>query len=470
MFNDYLELQKQEMIDNLMKIVSIPSISSTPTENMPFGKNVDDALEMVTNLAKSMGFKAKNLGTCAEIIFGSSKTKKAYIAGHIDVVPPGDGWTNSPYQLTIRDGKMFGRGVLDDKGPSIAALYALKAIKELGYKPKTQIRLILGGNEENGMSDLKDYIEKFGLPEQAITPDSSFPIINAEAGVLQGTFEAENVRETGEITLISMQGGNAFNSVPDICRAVLHIPQDKQSLIKPLLSSRSFKNTDFEYYFNGNSLFITIYGVAAHGSVPEKGENACLKTAKFISEILKETQSKNGYIELLEKYFTDDTDGKKLNIACSDEILGKLSVNVGICDYESGKTKKIAFDLRLPIKASAEDIEKKLQKTAENEGLIYKREDLLESTYIPEDSEFLQKLSKCYEEITGKKSKFIAARGATYAKCFKGRGVAFGPIDEENPEEGGNMHSADEYLSVKAFCDLAKIYALAIYELWVNND
>ena len=117
MFNDYIELQKQEMIDNLMKLVAIPSVAAAPNENAPFGKDVDKALSFVSSLAENMGFKAKNLKNCAEIIFGENKAEKVYIAGHIDIVPPGDGWTSSPFQLTIRDGKMFGRGVLDDKGP-----------------------------------------------------------------------------------------------------------------------------------------------------------------------------------------------------------------------------------------------------------------------------------------------------------------------------------------------------------------
>lgn len=470
MFNDYLDLQKQEMIDNLIKLVEIPSIASAPEENMPFGKNVDDALSMVASLAKSMGFKAKNLGSCTEIIFGKNTSEKVYIAGHVDVVPAGDGWTGSPFQLAIRDGKMYGRGVLDDKGPSIAALYALKAIKELGYKPKVQIRLILGGNEENGMSDLADYIEKAGLPDYALTPDSGFPIINAEAGVLQGVFEAESADETGDVRLVSFHGGTAFNSVPDICRAVIEITEDRQKEVKPLLSSRSFKATDFEYYFNDNMLCMTFFGVSAHGSVPEKGDNACIKAAEFVKELLKASGSENSYISFITEYFSGDTEGKKLGLDCKDEIIGPLSVNVGICDYDAGRKSRIALDLRLPIKADAEAIEKKLSEIAKTGKMKYQREDFLESTYIPEDSDFLKKLAECYEEVTGKKSRFIAARGATYAKCFKGRGVAFGPIDEESREEGGNMHSADEYFSVDAFCNLAKIYALSIYKLWVKED
>ena len=159
MFNDYIDLQRQNMIKDLMTLVSIPSVAAAPDDILPFGKNVNDALNAVADIAKRMGFNAKNMGSCTEITFGPSKGEKVYIAGHVDIVPPGDGWTSPPYELTIRDGKMYGRGVLDDKGPSIAALYALKAIKELGFRPKARIKLILGGNEENGMIDLADYID-----------------------------------------------------------------------------------------------------------------------------------------------------------------------------------------------------------------------------------------------------------------------------------------------------------------------
>lgn len=464
MFSDYIDLQQQNMIKDLMRLVSVPSVATSGDKNFPFGKHVNDALSVITDIASEMGFKAKNLGTCAEISFGKTKGEKVYIAGHVDVVPPGDGWTSPPYELTIRNGKMYGRGVLDDKGPSIAALYALKALKELGYKPKAQIKLILGGNEENGMTDLADYIDKYGLPDYAITPDSSFPIINAEAGVLQGKFENFEIKESGDLRLLSFNGGNAVNAVPDICRAVLKVPKEKQSEVKTVLAARSYKKTDVEFYFDNDSLCLTVYGLSAHGSVPEKGENACIKAAEILSQLPFE----NSYFSALTDLFTDDTEGKKLGIACADDILGKLSVNVGVCDYEADKKSVIALDIRLPIKASAEDVENKLSAAATACGAKYIKDELLESTFVPSDTEFLQKLAACYEEITGKKADFVAARGATYAKCFKGKGVAFGPIDEEDPEEGGNMHSADEYLSVKAFLDLAKIYALSIYKLWVK--
>ena len=293
MFNDYIELQKQEMIDNLMKLVAIPSVAAAPNENAPFGKDVDKALSFVSSLAENMGFKAKNLKNCAEIIFGENKAEKVYIAGHIDIVPPGDGWTSSPFQLTIRDGKMFGRGVLDDKGPSIAALYAMKAIKELGYKPNAQIRLILGGNEENGMTDLKEYIEKAGLPDYALTPDSSFPIINAEAGVLQGTFETSNITEEGEVSLMSLRGGNAFNSVPDICRVVLSVPRSRQNEIKPILSDRSFKVTDFECYFNNETLFITT------ARFPKKEKTRVLKRSRLFPKFSPRQKAKTAISNLL---------------------------------------------------------------------------------------------------------------------------------------------------------------------------
>ena len=127
--------------------------------------------------------------------------------------------------------------------------------------------------------------------------------------------------------------------MPDICRVVLSVPRSRQNEIKPILSDRSFKVTDFECYFNNETLFITTYGKAAHGSVPEKGENACFKAVKIVSEILSATKSKNSYIEFIEKYFTDDTKGTKLGVACADQIIGDLSVNVGICDYDRKKSK-----------------------------------------------------------------------------------------------------------------------------------
>ena len=56
-----------------------------------------------------------------------------------------------------KDGKIYGRGTADDKGPAIAALYAMRAVKELGIPVKKNVRLILGTDEECGSSDIRHY-------------------------------------------------------------------------------------------------------------------------------------------------------------------------------------------------------------------------------------------------------------------------------------------------------------------------
>ena len=470
MFNDYIDLQKQEMINNLFELISIPSIAGIPKEGKPYGEEINNALEFAIRLAKKMGFKAKNLGTCAEIIYGGdkkSKPGKVYIAGHLDVVPAGDGWTGDPWQATIRNGKIYGRGVLDDKGPSIAVLYALKALKSLGYIPKKEIRLILGGDEEQGMSDIKEYVEKHGLPEYGLTPDSSFPIVNAEAGVIFAKYNFTAVEEKGNVKFKGLQGGNAFNCVPDLCRAVLSFTDDNASEVLRIVTQIE-KDFNVEYNFTKHHLSIETMGISAHGSVPDEGKNSIFEMIKFIKIILDKTESSNSYIDFLTTYFVDDTKGKALGIACKDEHLGDLSINAGIGEYISTESiASISMDIRTPVTIDTSIIIKKLEETAKKENVDFELVKEDKSTFMPKESEFLQKLAVAYEKITKKKAEFLSCRGATYAKAFRNRGVAFGPIDETDPSQGGGMHGKDEYLDVESFMNIAKIYAQAIYELWV---
>ena len=69
----------------------------------------------------------------------------------------GDGWNTDPFEGVIADGRITGRGVLDDKGPVIAALYAMKALKDSGAELKRRIRLIVGTDEETGSTDMERY-------------------------------------------------------------------------------------------------------------------------------------------------------------------------------------------------------------------------------------------------------------------------------------------------------------------------
>lgn len=469
MINDYIDIKKNELIDSLIEIISIPSIAVEQPGPVPCGLPVKRALDYYVSLAQSMGFQAKNFGKYAEVRFGSTdkKAPKVYIACHVDVVPVGDGWTTDPFTCSIRDNKLYGRGVLDDKGPAIGVLYAIKAIKETGLVPKADIRIIAGGCEETSMNDLHEYVEKNGLPDYGLTPDSGFPIFNGECGISFGKFLIKNAEKGEKAKLIKLDAGKVFNCVPDLTTAELYISPDIQKEVKKILLQESLKADDIKFEFNGDILKITSFGVAAHGSVPDQGKNAAYRMVDVINNIFNFAATENSFIDFGIKWLVGDVRGQRVGIACEDEVSGPLSLNVGLVHYDSTEEESYySYDIRVPVTASAEETIDKLVKFAESVSIKMDIGKVEKCTYMDPDCDFLRTLAACYEKITGEKATFNTSRGVTYAKSFGGRGVAFGPIDESDRNLGGNLHGIDEYIQIDALIKMTKIYANAIKDLW----
>ena len=178
-------------------------------------------------------------------------------------------------------------------------------------------------------------------------------------------------------------------------------------------------------------------------------------------------EEENDFVSYGLQWFVGDTKGVRIGIACSDAQTGDLSLNVGMVEY-SAETKKgfYSFDIRIPVTKSASTVKEGLERFAQETDAILELDQIEESTYLDPECEFMQTLGKCYTDITGKKVEYLTAKGVTYAKAFGGKGVAFGPIDEDDPEQGGGIHGIDEYISIEAYVKLAKLYALVIKELW----
>lgn len=469
MINDYIDIQSKNMIDDLAKIVSFPSVADEDDEKYPCGKEVKDALDFVVERAKSMGLEANNLGLCAEIKFGGigDNPEKVYIATHADVVPAGDGWDTDPFGLALKDGNLYGRGTHDDKGPTIAVLYAMKAIKDLGFTPKAEIRLLVGGCEETSMNDMKWYVKKYGQPDYGLTPDSEFPITNGEAGLSFGKIFIKNSKVNKRLILKEFNAGKVFNAVPDSAHASMYAADDfKLTAEKKLLAIASNMN-DLEYTIRGNTISITAFGLSAHGSRPEDGDNAAYKLINIIKTLYDAAAEQNDFIDFGIKRLAGDTKGEKIGVACSDKQSGYLTYNVGMVDYDAESEEGFySFDIRVPVTIDVNEIVDKLKATAKEEGVRLDLHKAEESFYIDPNTDFLQKLGKCYSKLTGKPAEYLVQKGGTYSKAFAGKCVAFGPTDMNRPCDGGNIHGPNEFIAVKAFTDLAVIYANVIKDLW----
>lgn len=415
----YLESHREEMIDLLSELVAVRSVKDKPDNENPFGENCAKALEIMLRKCKESGFTVENVENYVGSADYDSTEPALAILTHLDVVPEGTGWNSNPYILERSEGRLIGRGTCDDKGPAVSSLFALKAVKELAKPLKHNVRLIFGTDEENGSSDLAYYRTKRKLPPMVFTPDGEYPVINAEKGMIRVYFSAP-------FEEMSINAGKVINAVPESCTVKVH---------------------DKTFVYEGKS---------AHASTPEKGENAI---TKFLEEYSKKFE-KPLLCGLSELFPHGETDGKSCGLGFKDDLSGKMTCVLSLLNTENGRLKG-GIDIRFPLDRNLKEISTIICSSLENKGFIIDSCDGTEPHITDENSEFVQSLLRVYERITGDKGRCIAIGGGTYVHDING-GVAFGA---EFPNEDGNMHSADEFVTEENLIRNAEIMAEAIIEI-----
>ena len=443
----------ESMVRDLERLIRIPSVMGEPAPGAPFGEQPAAALAEMLDICREAGLSVRNIGNYMGTadLFPAEEIPALGILCHLDVVPAGNGWSVPPFALTRRDGKLLGRGAIDDKGPAIAALYAVKAVKESGIKLNKNLRLIFGTNEENGSDDLDLYRKSEQLPEMLFTPDGSYPLINAEKGMLRISYSAMIGAD-----ILSIKGGGAVNAVPEFAEAVLNINSADISAYE-----NRFDGVKISSERQGNSLKITAAGKSAHASTPENGRNAVTALMTVISELCGEPA-----VSALSGMFPfGETDGSSAGINCSDELSGGLTSVLSVISAENG-VLEAKQDIRFPVTKTSEEILDRLKNSADKAGLKMQADMVSEPHHVPEDSKFIRTLLEVYEQVTGDKGKCIAIGGGTYVHETEG-GVAFGA---EFPGEENHMHGADEFITEESLLKNAKIFAAAIVRLCSDEN
>ena len=464
MIEDFIKENKETMIKKLQELIQIPSVySESKNPLMPFGENANKALEYMLNLGKSLGFKTKNIdGYCGYIEFGEGKEMLGII-GHLDVVPSGDNWTYPPFSATIFDNKIYGRGAIDDKGPVIASLYAMKYVLD-NCKVHKRIRLILGLNEENDWKCINYYKKHEESPTIGFSPDADFPCIYAEKSILTSYFSMNYTKSDYDISIQEFDcNNNAINVVPKICSTVLKISSnivmdDFIKVIKNILD-----NYDFEidvYKLNNEEIKLTSYGVGAHSAHPDLGINAISRLIIVLDDLFKSYNINMELFDFFTKYINTEYNGESLRINCKDES-GILTLNVGNLSLDNN-VLKIGLNLRIPISVPIENIENTFMKCLSNYKKInYKKVDFKPSLHIPKDNYLIKTLCDIYNEEANSYLEPIAIGGATYARAFDNC-VSFGA---NLPGQKDMCHQTDEFISIDNLLFACNVYARAIYEL-----
>lgn len=453
MINKNIDNLKEQLIESVQRVLKIKSLEEEPKDNMPFGKGVNDALEEALKISEELGFKTKNIDGYAGYAEYGEGEEYVGVLGHLDVVPEGDGWKYPPYEGKIQDGKLWGRGALDDKGPIIAALYGLKAIKEANLPIGKKIRIIFGTNEETGCGDIGYYLSKEKPPIMAFTPDAEFPIIYAEKGIINFTLES-TYNEEGSTKIIYIKGGERPNIVPDYCEALV------QGVDRAILDTYIIKNRcTIEVEEKEEGTLIKSYGVSAHGSTPEKGKNAIMELILALNSL--DIQGNLGeIIDTLANSIGCEVNGQGMNVGLSDEPSGKLTLNPGVINVDD-KSFNLIIDIRYPVTFTGEEVLDRLQEKFKNSPMKIKNRVSVNPLYFSKEHELIKTLQKVYKKQTGDEPELLAIGGGTYAKAMPNT-VAFGPTF---PGKEDVIHKPNECVEIDELILMAKIYGNAIYEL-----
>lgn len=452
-FEPYITKYREDLIRSVQENIRIPSVQGPAMPDAPYGEAVRDSLLHALKTAEELGFRTCNLDNHIGWAEFGDGIEMIGILGHLDVVPEGEGWTYPPYGAEIHDGKIFGRGTIDDKGPSIAALYAMAALRDSGLPLKRRVRVILGCNEETGSGDIRHYLETGSeLPVMGFTPDAEYPVINGEKGIITSIFKTQ-FAQSGDLILEEISGGTAANVVPHYAKAKFRCRPEVISGLASLCSEKVKITPD------ADGFLLEAFGESAHGSTPELGENAigrlliAMAKLPLSPDLLFKVQFLAGNIGM-------ECDGTSAGIGLWDEPSGKLSLNLGTVRGNES-SMELCINYRYPVTCSYDACAPVFNSLMAEMGFPLSREFHKEQLYIPADSQLIRTLMGVYTAETGRTEAPKCIGGGTYAKSMPNM-VAFGPVF---PGDILCEHKADEHISIDNLLRNTRIIASAMYEL-----
>ena len=441
---EFIENNIENMKADLKKLVSYNSVYSE--DEKPFGANNRKVLDEAISLMDEKGFKTTNLDYyCGYGQIGEGD-KLIGILAHLDVVPAGDGWDSDPFDMSERDGNLYGRGVSDDKGAAIASMYALKYLKQENYPLKKRVRLILGCNEETGSAGIRYYVKNDEMIDCGFTPDGNFPGIFAEKGMIGGNIIGHKSK------IIDIKGGSVSNVVCKNVTAKLPLNSFNEDKLKAYLDAN---NIPFDLDVK-DVITLTTYGVAAHASTPDLGVNAI----NYMFEALYEADFNDSFIDFFHNNFGLTLHGEILGFGDVMDELTDTTINFGVAK-KCGDDVIVSLDMRFPVKTNSDKCYALLEK-CEDKDNEFALGSKVEPLYFDINSPMIKALKKAYVDVTGdNKTEMEAIGGGTYAKAIKNC-IAFGC---EFPNNDNHIHDANEKLSVKEFKKQVELYVAAIKNL-----
>lgn len=448
-YKKLIEKDFENFMNDLKRMINIPSVYAEDDSKAPFGQGVQDALENMIDICKKLGFETfidpDGYYGYAEI---GSGEETIGVLGHLDVVPAGDlaKWDTDPFEAVIKNGNIYGRGTQDDKGPTLAALYALKAVIDSGVVLKKKVRYIFGTDEELLWRGIAKYTEKEKMPDYGFTPDANFPLIFAEKGLLQVDFVAQSDSN------VRFKGGDAYNAVPSSIDYKCADEEACNALVAAL------EKNQFDYKLEHQ--MITVMGKSVHAKDADKGVNAIARLCIVLNEIGESSK----VVNLMSEVIREDALAQQVFGVCEDDASGALKFNVGKVEVND-EEEIINIDIRIPVTVDKEMVWQKLLLLAKTYGFTVRENDYLASIYTPLDAPLVKTLMAAYQEVTGDMtSEALSSGGATYARAMDNC-VAYGAAFPTSKE---TEHQPNEFINLEELKTAMSVYATAFSKLLKN--
>lgn len=450
-----IESYKADLLADLDGLLRIPSVKDldTASANAPFGTAIQEALDYILALGKRDGFTAKDVDHYAGHLEIGQGEKLLGILSHLDVVPADPSqWETNPFIPTIKNNRLYARGALDDKGPTLLAYYAVKILKDLGVTWNQRIRLIYGTDEENDWEGVRYYFNKEEMPDYGIVPDGIFPLIHAEKGVVS----IDLTKELHSEQLLAFQSGFAYNVVPDFASADLAYHTDLENDFSAFLDQYKLKG---QFTKTENHQHLEVFGQSAHAAGPSGGTNATLYLVHFLANLAL-GEPTNNFLKFIVHYLFNDFTGQALGIDFNDSELGDVTINTAFVTIENGKAK-IGLNLRYPASYEFEAHYQKLNQIANQSHLTATIVSHKLPSHSNVDDPETKILLETYRRHTGDQTPPLAIGGITYGRVFE-RGITFGPAFLGKQ---ATLHQPNEYIDLEDLFKGLEIYLDALYQI-----
>ncbi len=456
----YIDEHKDAMIEDLMRLVRIPSISVRSDTGAPFGENCLKALRTMLEMGGERGFDVKLYDDRVGRLALRDGDADVGFWGHLDVVPEGGNWTHAPYEPVYENGCVIGRGASDNKGASVGMLYVLSCLKALGVPLKKNYALYLGTDEEKGMSDVDYFVERFTPPKMSIVTDCGFPVCYAEKGILEADLISiasfsDNVQD--------LQGGVASNVVPDSASVTLKKTDELLSRLESPLPE------GLEAEVLERSVRLTARGITGHTAHPQGSVNAIRVLTAGLLELACLPEEDLAILHFINKV-NEDVYGTTLHIACEDEISGRLTCVGSTIGLRDGRAV-LSINIRYPVKERDQKLVGSILTTCASYGFTMEIGLASAPNHFPQSHPAVAILTQVYNEAMGEDAKPYAMAGGTYARRLP-NALAYGPgFPGRKLPEGmfapghGGAHGPDEALVVDDLIRAMKIYVKAILTL-----